>query len=108
MNNFILNLLGIEDDNVIVDDFFNEKETNTLVVTISLKRKQELCPKCGSICTHIHSQHTKKINHSQEQQNDHQYTSIIPREIKLPLLWKQMPTSKSESKMDFSEVIRRH
>ena len=64
MNNFILNLLGIEDDNVIVDDFFNEKETNTLVVTVSLKRKQEICPKCGSICTHIHSQHTKKINHS--------------------------------------------
>ena len=60
MNNFILNLLGIEDDNVIVDDFFNEKETNTLVVTVSLKRKDEVCPKCGSVCIHIHSHH----NHS--------------------------------------------
>ena len=64
MDNFILNLLGIEDDNVIVDDFFNEKETNTLVVTVSLKRKQEVCPKCGSINNYIHSHNTKKIIHS--------------------------------------------
>ena len=64
MNNFILNLLGIEDDNVIVDDFFNENETNTLVVSVSQKRKQEVCPKCGSINNHVHSHNTKKINHS--------------------------------------------
>ena len=43
----------------------------------------------------------KKINHSQEQQNDYQYTSIIPREIKLPLLWKQMPTVKVKVKWIF-------
>ena len=64
MNNFILNLLGIEDDNVIIDDFFNENETNTLVVSVSQKRKQEVCPKCGSINNHVHSHNTKKINHS--------------------------------------------
>ena len=64
MNNFIQNLLGIEDENVIIDDYFTDNATNTLVVQISLKRTQQICPQCGSIHTHIHSHHQKKIIHS--------------------------------------------
>ena len=55
MNNFIQNLLGIEDENVIIDDYLTDNKTNTLVVQISLKRTQQICPQCGSIHTHIHS-----------------------------------------------------
>lgn len=42
MNNFIQNLLGIEDENVIIDDYFTDNTTNTLVVQISLKRTQQI------------------------------------------------------------------
>ena len=42
MNNFIQNLLRIEDENIIIDDYFTDNTTNTLIVNVSLKRTQQV------------------------------------------------------------------
>ena len=34
MNNFIQNLLGIEDENIIIDDYLIDDTTNTLIVNV--------------------------------------------------------------------------
>ena len=64
MNNFITKLLGIEDENILIEDYFNDEETNTIIIDVSMKRTIQKCPNCGSIDTHIHSHHTKNIIHS--------------------------------------------
>ena len=64
MNNFIQNLLGIEDENIIIDDYFTDNTTNTLIIHVSLRRTQQVCQQCGSIHTYVHSHHPKKLIHS--------------------------------------------
>lgn len=65
MINFISNLLGIEDDKIIVNDYFNDEVNNKIVITISMNHDDyTICPKCGSIHSRVHDYRIKKIVHS--------------------------------------------
>ena len=44
MNNFIQNLLGIENENIIIDDYLTNNTTNPLIIIhVSLRQTQQEC-----------------------------------------------------------------
>lgn len=64
MNNFIINLLGIKDENIIIDDYFLDEDKNEINVFVSLKKENYYCPKCGSMHCCVHDYRNIKITHS--------------------------------------------
>ena len=46
MYNFIIQLLGIEDNNITIDDYFKDKD-GKLIIYISYKKVNQVCPECG-------------------------------------------------------------
>ena len=64
MNNFIINLLGIKDENIIIDDYFLDEDKNEINVFVSLKKENYFCPKCGSMHCCVHDYRNIKITHS--------------------------------------------
>ena len=64
MSNFIPDVIGLKDENVVIDDYTINEETKERITSVSLKRIVQACPECGSASTIIHSNRTKKIVHS--------------------------------------------
>ncbi len=64
MNNFIPDVIGLKDENVIIDDYSINEETGERIISVSLKRRIQKCPECGSNSTIVHSNRNKKIVHS--------------------------------------------
>lgn len=64
IDNIKLKLLGIEDETVIIDDWLEDTEGNTLIVSLSTKKENQICPECGSTHCNVHDYKIKEIIHS--------------------------------------------
>ena len=63
MYNFIIQLLGIEDNNITIDDYFKDKDEK-LIIYISYKKVNQVCPECGSVSCYSHDFRPRRIIHS--------------------------------------------
>ena len=63
MYNFIIQLLGIEDNNITIDDYFKDKD-GKLIIYISYKKVNQVCPECGSVSCYSHDFRPRRIIHS--------------------------------------------
>ena len=63
MYNFIIQLLGIEDNNITIDDYFKDND-GKLIIYISYKKVSQVCPECGSVSCYSHDFRPRRIIHS--------------------------------------------
>ena len=64
IDNIKLKLLGIEDETVIIDDWLEDTEGNTLIVSLSTKKENQICPYWVYTHCNVHDYKIKEIIHS--------------------------------------------
>lgn len=57
-----INLLGLQPDDI--QDLNIAKDNDIIIISITLAKKLESCPVCGSIHSHVKDYQVKKITHS--------------------------------------------